>query len=62
MHKAFQNLVHHVEIEIEEALRMCSLYPAKVLGCDDQYGKIAPHYAGQFIVMNKQLAVVQVIN
>ncbi|MBO9684120.1 MAG: N-acetylglucosamine-6-phosphate deacetylase, partial [Flavisolibacter sp.] len=38
MHKACKNLVQHAGINVEEALRMCSLYPAQVLGCDDQYG------------------------
>jgi N-acetylglucosamine-6-phosphate deacetylase len=61
MHKAFQNLVNHAGIDVEEALRMCSLYPAQVLGCDDQYGKIAPQAAGQFIVLNKQLEIVETI-
>jgi N-acetylglucosamine-6-phosphate deacetylase len=61
MHRAFKNLVEHVGIEVEEALRMCSLYPAKVLGCDDQYGKIVPQAAGQFLVLDKQLEIVEVI-
>lgn len=61
MHKAFKNLVDLAGIEIDEALRMCSLYPAKVLGCDNLYGKIAPHYAGQFLVLDKQSEIVQTI-
>jgi N-acetylglucosamine-6-phosphate deacetylase len=61
MHKAFRNLVEHAGIDVEEALRMCSLYPAQVLGCDDQYGKIVPQAAGQFLVLNKQLDVVETI-
>jgi N-acetylglucosamine-6-phosphate deacetylase len=61
MHRAFKNLVEHVGIEVEEALRMCSLYPAKVLGYDDQYGKIVPQAAGQFLVLDKQLEIVEVI-
>ena len=61
MHKAFKNLVNHVGIEAEEALRMCSLYPARVLQCADQYGKIAPQAAGQFLVLDKQLEIVEVI-
>jgi N-acetylglucosamine-6-phosphate deacetylase len=61
IHKAFKNLVEHVGIEIEEALRMCSLYPAQVLGCDGEYGKIVPQAAGQFLVLDKQLEIVEVI-
>lgn len=62
MHQAFKNLVQKAGIEIEEALRMCSLYPAQLLGCDDGYGKIIPQAAGQFIVLNKQLEIVEIIN
>lgn len=60
MHKAFKNLVQHAGIQMEEALRMCSLYPAQVLGCDDNYGKIVPQATGQFLVLNKQLDLVEV--
>ena len=61
MHKAFKNLVRYADIEIEEALRMCSLYPAQVLHCEDRYGKIAPLAAGQFLVLDKQLEFVEMI-
>lgn len=61
MYQAFLNLVNNVGIEVSEALRMCSLYPAQVLGCADQYGKIAPGYTGQFLVLNKQLELVKII-
>jgi N-acetylglucosamine-6-phosphate deacetylase len=61
MHKAFKNLVEHTGIDVEEALRMCSLYPARVLRCDDQYGKIVPQVAGQFLVLDKQLEIAEVI-
>lgn len=61
MHKAFKNLVEHAGIEVEEALRMCSLYPAQVLNCDDRYGKIAPQAEGQFIVLDQELEIAEVI-
>lgn len=62
MQKAFENLVNNVGIEMGEALRMCSLYPAKVLKQEKLFGKIAPGSAAQFIIINKQLKLVQVIN
>lgn len=62
MHKAFKNLVQHAGVEVEEALRMCSLYPAQILRCDDRYGKIVPQAAGQFLVLDKQLEIVEVIS
>jgi len=61
MQQAFSNLVKHAGVETDEALRMCSLYPAEVLKCADRYGKIAPHYAGQFLVLNDQWEVACVI-
>jgi N-acetylglucosamine-6-phosphate deacetylase len=61
MHKAFKNLVEFAGIGMEEAHRMCSLYPAEVLHCDDQYGKIVPQATGQFLVLDKQLEIVKMI-
>jgi N-acetylglucosamine-6-phosphate deacetylase len=62
MHKAFVNLVQHASIAIEEALRMCSLYPAQVLQQEAVYGKIAPHYAAQFVVIDQQLKLADVLS
>lgn len=42
MFEAYRNLVEQAGIEKGEALRMCSLYPAKMLGVDRAYGRIAP--------------------
>lgn len=61
MHQAFLNLVHHAHIEVDEALRMCTSYPAKVLRCDDKHGRIVPQAAGQFLVVNKQLGLEEVL-
>jgi N-acetylglucosamine-6-phosphate deacetylase len=62
MHSSFINLVKKVGIEVDEALRMCSLYPAQVIQTDQLYGKIAPGYAAQFVVMNKELELVDIVN
>lgn len=61
MHEAFYRLVTKVGIEVEEALRMCSLYPARVMKIEHLYGKIAPGFAAQFVVLNKQLQLADVI-
>lgn len=60
MHKAFVNLVTHAEIPVEEALRMCSRYPAEVLGIG--YGKLAPGYAAQFVAIGNNLELLDVIS
>lgn len=49
MEKAVNNLVNHCGIELEEAFRMCSLYPAKVLGLDNELGKIEKGYRADFV-------------
>lgn len=59
MYDAFYNLVMKVGIDVEEALRMCSLYPARLLKMAHLYGKIAPGFAAQFVVLNKQLDLVE---
>ena len=61
MYDAFYNLVTKVGIETEEALRMCSLYPAQILGESRLYGKIAPGSTAQFVRLNKQLKLVEII-
>lgn len=62
MYDAFYNLVTKVGIETEEALRMCSLYPAKILGMDHLYGRLAPGSVAGAVVLDKQLALVDVIS
>jgi N-acetylglucosamine-6-phosphate deacetylase len=62
MHQCFLNLVNRAGIEKEEALRMCSTYPAEVIKCDHLYGKIAPGYAAQFLVLDKDLNFVDLVS
>jgi N-acetylglucosamine-6-phosphate deacetylase len=62
MNKALQNLVNHVGFELDEALRMCSLYPARLLKLDDQLGKIAKGYKAVMTILDKQLNVVTLID
>lgn len=50
MAQAVQNLVNFGKIELGEALRMCSLYPARVLGLKDQ-GKIEQGFKTRMLVM-----------
>ncbi len=52
MKKAVQNLVEFCDIALDEALRMCSLYPAQVLGLDNELGKIEVGYKADFIEWN----------
>jgi N-acetylglucosamine-6-phosphate deacetylase len=42
MIKAVRNCVEHVRIPLDEALRMASLYPARLMGLDGRLGAIKP--------------------
>ena len=61
MMKAVKNCVEHVGINIEEALRMGSLYPAKVLGIDHKTGLIERNYEASFVVFDNEMNVIDVI-
>ena len=55
MNKAVKNLITHTGIELAEALRMCSLYPAQVIKAEKKLGKISPGYHADMVVLNKDL-------
>ena len=61
MHKAFLNLVAHLKLTVEDAAKMCSLYPAQLMGLK-QYGKIAPGYSAQFLLLDDQLNLKEIIS
>lgn len=44
MIKAVQNAVQYMQVPLNEALRMASLYPAEALGLDNQLGRIKPGF------------------
>lgn len=62
MNKAVKNLVDFAGIELGEALRMCSLYPAQVMKLENELGRIAEGYQSQMVVLNKNLEVVSVLH
>jgi N-acetylglucosamine-6-phosphate deacetylase len=61
MNKALQNLVNHAGIELGEAIRMCSLYPAKVLRLENELGKIQKGYKANLVILNETLNVLKMI-
>jgi N-acetylglucosamine-6-phosphate deacetylase len=58
LQKSLSNLINHVGIELEEALRMCSLYPAKAIGIQGKSGSLAPGYRADMVVLDDKLQVV----
>ena len=57
MASAVRNTVYKVGLELEEALRMASLYPAQFLKLDRQMGKIAPGYQADLVLLDEHLMV-----
>jgi N-acetylglucosamine-6-phosphate deacetylase len=62
MYQAFRNLINKAGIQIEEAQRMCSLYPAKAIGMGTTYGQIAEGFSTPIIVLEKNLEFRKLIN
>lgn len=62
MLKGFKNLVTNVHIEVDEAIRMCSLYPARVMQQTDRFGKIENGLEAKLLVINEALEFVEMID
>jgi N-acetylglucosamine-6-phosphate deacetylase len=60
MAMAVKNLVQHCGIALGEALRMCSLYPARVMQMEKEYGIIQPGAVAAMMVMNDQFEVLHI--
>jgi N-acetylglucosamine-6-phosphate deacetylase len=60
MIEAVKNCVDKVGIEVEEALRMASLYPAEVLALDDRLGTIEVGKEASFLWLSDDLRVLGV--
>ena len=57
MNQAVRNAAKFAEIEIAEALRMASLYPARAVGLDIRVGHIRPGHAANLIDLDEGLTV-----
>ena len=58
MLQSVKNCITKVGIQLNEALRMASLYPAKVLGIDHYAGMIKKGYSASFIMLDKDLNLI----
>lgn len=61
MAMAVKNLAQHCAVELTEALRMCSLYPARVMNMENEYGVIQPGAVASMVVMNDRFEIIQLI-
>ncbi|WP_298301024.1 N-acetylglucosamine-6-phosphate deacetylase [Hydrotalea sp.] len=53
MHKALKNLIQHVGLPAETAINMCSTYPAKMLGLQNQLGFLKEQHKASIIAMDE---------
>jgi N-acetylglucosamine-6-phosphate deacetylase len=61
MGKAVKNLVNHCNIELAEALRMCSLYPAQLMKINKEYGMLQAGAVAAMVIMNDKFEVMEMI-
>lgn len=61
MLQAVQNCVNKAGISLQEALRMASLYPARAMSLERQFGRIEEGFRENFVILNTDLALISVI-
>jgi N-acetylglucosamine-6-phosphate deacetylase len=62
MMKAVKNCVQHCGIDLHEALRMASLYPAKIYGMENEFGLIERNYRASFVVFDKEMNFIEIFD
>lgn len=60
MLKAVNNCIHRAQIDAREALRMASLYPARVMGIDNRKGQIEKNYDADLIILSPEMKLLSV--
>jgi N-acetylglucosamine-6-phosphate deacetylase len=60
MLQAVKNCVQYAGINLGEALRMASLYPAVVMGIDDSKGRIEKNYDADFVILSPEIELLSV--
>lgn len=61
MNAGVRNLVKYCDITLEEAVRMATLYPAKAVNIDNEYGKLQPGCFADIVFLDKHLRLKKVI-
>jgi N-acetylglucosamine-6-phosphate deacetylase len=61
MMQAVRNGVEKAGLPLPEALRMASLYPATVMGLEKKWGTIQPGSQADFVLLDEQLNLLEVI-
>jgi len=59
MDQALRNVVNWLGLDLPEASKMVSTYPAEIIGVSDRKGKLKVAYDADFVILNDSLEVVQ---
>ncbi|HIK45681.1 MAG TPA: N-acetylglucosamine-6-phosphate deacetylase [Leptolyngbyaceae cyanobacterium M65_K2018_010] len=59
--EAVKNCVQQVGLELAEALRMASLYPARAIGLDHRLGRLAPGYTANLVAFDPERFTIQAV-
>lgn len=59
MDQAVRNAIQFLSVELQQAVSMASLNPARVVGIDHRKGKIQEGYDADFVVLDENLNVLQ---
>lgn len=58
MIKCVKNCVEKIGISLEESLRMSSLYPARAIGLENRFGRIAKGFEADFVLLDENLSII----
>ena len=61
MNDGVRNLVKHVKLPVDEALRMATSYPAKAISVEGRYGYIKEHYIADLAVLTDNFDVLGIV-
>ncbi|MCO4291630.1 N-acetylglucosamine-6-phosphate deacetylase [Solitalea sp. MAHUQ-68] len=61
MIQGIKNCIEKADIDVDEAIRMATFYPAKVLGLDHHLGKVATGFAADFVIFDDNYNVHNIV-
>lgn len=62
MLEAVQNAYNHLEVSVDEAIKMATSRVASAIGLEDQFGKIKTGYPASFVQFNHDLSEIETLN
>ena len=60
--EAVQNAYNHLDVSVDEAIRMATSNVAKAIGLENKFGKIKPGFPASFVEFNADLSNIEVLN